>query len=251
MKIDYPDESQIPALKALWREAFGETDDPEPFFRTAFYPLRARCVTLDGNVAAALYWMDVTCRERKMAYLYAVATARAYRGRGICHQLMINTRELLREQGYEGILLVPAGPELEKFYEGMGYRTATTIREFLCSPGPDAAVYHPVDRQEYAMRRREFLPEGSVIQEGANLAYLETMAEFYEGPNFLLAAVRTEDSLQGLELLGDPHAGPEILRALGIPRGTFRTPGEGENFAMFQPLVSGCQAPAYFGFAFD
>ena len=90
-----------------------------------------------------------------------------------------------------------------------------------------------------------------MIQEGEDLAFLETYAEFYAGLDFLLAAVREADKLLGLELLGNADAAPGILAALGMALGEFRTPGDTHPFAMFLALRPGAEAPGHFGLAFD
>ena len=186
-----------------------------------------------------------------MAYVYAVATAPAYREQGFCHALMEDTHLLLKKLGYHGILLVPDGDALTKMYAGFGYTPCTSVKEFVCAPTGDPATMHRVDTAEYARIRRRLLPAGSVIQEGENLAFLATYAELYAGPGFLLAACQDGDRLQGLELLGDPTAGPGILQTLGLTYGNFRTPGAGTPFAMFLPLREDAPVPVYFGLAFD
>ena len=92
-----PGQEQIPLLRCLWKQAFGDTEEYlDAFFGTAFLPERSLCA-FDGEVLTGmLFWFDVSCEERKMAYLYAVATAPEYRGRGVCRQLMTRTQELLR-----------------------------------------------------------------------------------------------------------------------------------------------------------
>lgn len=252
MKIDLPASEAVPALRTLWKAAFGDTDDfLDCFFGAAFSPHRCRCAVMDDQVAAALYWFDCTCRDQPMAYIYAVATAPAFRGQGICRRLMADTHAHLAGLGYAGAVLVPEGEALFRMYTGMGYRPCSTVSEFVCAPGDDPAPMHRIDREEYARLRRGFLPEGGVIQEGANLAFLEKQACFYAGLGFLLAARQEGDALIGLELLGNSAMAPGILTALGLARGSFRTPGGGKPFAMFQPLQKGACAPDYFGLAFD
>lgn len=250
MNINKPADNQIPALRALWKEAFGDTDDYlDAFFSTAFAPERCHCVVMDGEIAAALYWLDCSCRGEKTAYIYAVATRKMYRGRGLCWALMADTHAHLRNLGYRGTVLVPDGEALARMYGAMGYGFFGGIREFSCTPGEISTDFRRIGTAEYARLRREFLPEGSVLQENENLALLETQAEFYAGGDFLLAARREDDRLVGMELLGDSSAAPGILTALGMSAGAFRTPG-GESFAMYRPL-EGSKPPEYFGLAFD
>ncbi|MBQ9762025.1 MAG: GNAT family N-acetyltransferase [Oscillospiraceae bacterium] len=249
MRIDHP--TQIPPLRQLWKQAFGDGDAfLDHYFSTAYAPDRCLCANEGDALAAALYWLDCEVDGRKIAYIYAVATEAEFRGRGICHKLMAKTHEILKNQGYSGTILVPGEPALEDFYAPMGYRSCTEIREVVCARGPEPAALRPIDGAEYARLRRELLPENAVIQEGASLSFLATQAEFYAGTHWLLAARREGECLYGLELLGDITAAPGILTALGCAQGQFRTPGPGRPFAMYRPLDA-APAPAYFAFAFD
>lgn len=252
MRIDFPGPGQLPLLRALWAEAFGDSEKfLDAFFSTAYSPTRCRCVTIGGDIAALLYWFDVSYEGQKMAYLYAVATAPAYREQGLCRALMKDTHAHLALRGYSGALLVPEGENLRQMYRGLGYESCTALREFVCAAGQQPAPIHRIDREEYARQRRTYLPEGGVVQEGENLLFLETQAQFYAGLGFLAAVCREEESMFAMELLGNADAAPGILLALGVPYGTFRTPGEGKPFAMFLPLAENAATPRYFGLAFD
>lgn len=256
MTIDKPASGQISQLWSLWREAFGDSGAfLEAFFETAYSPDRCLCATEEGTVAAAVYWFHCTCRGQKVAYVYALATAMEYRGRGIAHRLMDTLHHTLQQQGYEGIVLVPGTPELRRFYEEMGYCTCCRITEFVCAGAADEVKLRRVTPQEYARQRRDLLAllaPDAVIQEDENLAFLATQAELYIGQNFLLAASGSSDTLIGIELLGDAQMAPGIVQTLGYAKGSFRTLGNGKDFAMYRPLGdSQFPAPSYFGLAFD
>ena len=242
----------IPSARQLWKDAFGDDDAfLDTFFGTAFATERSLCIREGAQVLAALYWFDVSCDGRPFAYVYAVATDPAHRGKGLCRRLMARTRAHLAEQGYAGILLVPQEEGLIRMYAGMEYLPCTSVTEFRCESAGPAAPLRSLTRAEYARRRRELLPPGGVIQEGENLAFLETMAEFYEGPGFLAAVSVTENALHCPELLGNCEAAPGLLAALNCHQGFFRCPGSGKSFSMFCPLTADCPTPAYFGLAFD
>lgn len=252
MRIEKPTPGLELQLRRLWKDSFGDSDAfLDCFFSTAYSPERCRCLLADEELAAALYWFDVSCDGNKMAYLYAVATAPSCRGQGFCRALMESTHRHLAELGYHGTILVPDGESLTRMYAGMGYRPCCGIAEFFSAMGSDPVPLHRVDGAEYARLRRQLLPRGGVIQEEENLAFLETQAQFWAGLGFLLAARREEDTLHGLELLGDTTAAPGILSALGTAYGDFRAPGGSKPFAMFLPLTPGTEAPSYFGLAFD
>lgn len=252
MKIDQPTPDLLPQLKELWKTAFGDSDAfIGSFFSTAFSPRRCRCATVDGRLAAALYWFDVSAWGQPMAYLYAVATAPEFRSQGICHALMADTHAHLRSLGCQGALLVPDGEALSRMYAKMGYVPCAAVTESTCAMGSDPVPLRPIGAEEYARLRRDLLPPGGVLQEAENLAFLESQAAFYAGDGFLLAAHREPERLWGAELLGGAAAAPGILRALDCPQGCFRGPGSGKPFAMFLPLTPHAKAPGYFGLAFD
>lgn len=256
MIIDKPAAGQISGLWDLWREAFGDSGEfLEAFFDTAYSPERCLCAAEDARVAAAVYWFDCTVRGKKVAYVYALATALEYRGRGIAHRLMDTLHRTLEQRNYEGVVLVPGTPGLQNFYGSMGYYHCCSVTEFVCTGAAEEVQLRRVTPEEYAQQRRDILAllePDAVIQENENLAFLATQAELYSGQNFLLAACNDADTLVGIELLGDPQTAPGIVRALGYTKGTFRTRGPGKPFAMYRPLSgSTLPAPTYFGLAFD
>ena len=251
MRIDYPAPRQLPQLRQLWQNAFGDTDDfLDCFYSTAYAPRRCRCVLAGEDVAAALYWIDCLLGNRKLAYIYAVATHPGHRGKGLCRMLMEDTHVLLAAQGYAGTVLVPQQESLRRMYAGMGYENAGGLTELHCMAEDPPAALRAVGPVEFAALRRKFMPENSVIQEGEGLHFLSLQLQFYAGDHFLLAAYGQKDTLNGVELLGNIGSAPGILKALGYSHGVFRTPGN-SPFAMFHSLSGDCAPPAYFGFAFD
>ena len=89
MTVTTPDCRHIPELRSLWKTAFGDEDAfLDAFFSTAYSPDRCRCIIEDDGIQAALYWFDASCAGHKFAYLYAVATDPAHRGKGLCRKLM-------------------------------------------------------------------------------------------------------------------------------------------------------------------
>ena len=253
MRSDYPTLQQLPALRQLWKLAFGDDDAfLDSFFAAGFSHRRCLCIGRDDRVDAALYWFDCSCGEQKLAYLYAVATHPEHRNQGLATALLTDVRQLLTAQGYDGILLVPGDDDLRRMYSRLGYRDCTGIREFVCGSESGAVDIHAVTRADYARLRRISLPENSVLQEEENLMFLETQAKFYAGSGFLLCAASTEEgNLRGIEYLGPTGLCPRILCTLGYPHGSFRGPGDQQKFAMWLPLTEQARAPGYFGLAFD
>jgi ribosomal protein S18 acetylase RimI-like enzyme len=252
MRIDFPVPAQYAQLMALWQEAFGDSEEfVDGFFCTGFSPARCRCVTDNGNVVGALYWFDGIYRGQRFAYVYAVAVKKTHRGKGICTALMQDTHAHLQLRGYDGILLMPQNGELRAMYDKLGYTECTKLRRFTCEAGVEAVALRRIDRDEYAALRRKFLPADGVRQEEENIAYLEMMAFFYAGEDFLLAAHKNSRNLYCPELLGNTDAAPGILTALGCTEGSFRTPGDSHPGTMLHVLTDKVSAPGYFGLTFE
>jgi len=250
MIIDFPREEHIPGLRKLWKEAFGDTDQfLDAFFSTGFSLYRCRCIRVGSMPVAALYWFDCHWQDKRLAYVYAVATAKDYRGQGLCHKLMQSTHQILLQLGYSGVVLVPAKPDLFDFYKGMGYTCFGGIQEWKATVG-DPLPLTELTHKEFAAARESYLPTGSVTQAGAILRFLGTYAHFYQGDDFLLCAAEEDGRLICYELLGNTDAAPGILATLGKPTGTFRTPGT-SPFAMYRSLTDDSALPHYFAFALD
>ena len=252
MIIDHPTTAQIPQLRSLWKEAFGDSDAfLDIFFQRAFSPRRCCCVTQSDTVVAALYWFDCQWQDKRLAYLYAVATAKAMRGQGLCRTLLKKTHSILQKTGYTGSILSPQSEALFAMYGKFGYRTCSFVQEFTCTAAGDPIPLTEATPAEYAAARRRLLPHNSVLQEGVTLDFLSTYARLYTGPDLALAAYPNEGELFVCELLGAPQSAPRILAALGFPQGSFLTPGSQKPYTMYRAFTDDDSLPAYFGLALN
>lgn len=261
---------QFPQLRQLWKDTFGDSDAfLDLFQKTAFSKNRCHCAVMEGTIIAALYWFDCEYLGQPLAYIYAVATAKDYRKKGICHMLMADIHRLLKERGYIGTVLSPANKNLFGFYETMGYCTCLYHKKLsfpedtLYAFGHIPLSIRSVKKEEFALLRRKFVPNGAVLQEKENLDFLEQQAIFYTGKSvspisqknetpkdFLLAATMEDRHLEGLEFLGDESLIPSILSTLGCTGGTISMPGMEEPSAMYHPFTESSEYPKYLGFSF-
>ena len=219
----------------------------DTFFNVAYAPERCRYAEKDGEAVSALYWLDCEYAGQKLAYIYAVATDPAHRGKGLASHLLTETHEVLKRQGYSGAVLKPANG-LFPFYERLGYRTTGYLHRFDAVADSVPAKIREVSVQEYAAMRRQFLPKNAVIQEGVTLDFLHTFARFYAADGALLNLFREEPVI--FEYLGDPKLAPGILAALDIEKATLSTPGSEIPFTMYCPL-SDSPAPGYLGITLE
>lgn len=252
MTIDTPKSSHVPALRRLMRSAFGESEEfLDKFFTVAFSPERAR-VALEGDeIVAALYWFDCEYLGLRTAYLYAIATDAAHRGRGFGSLLVLDTVKHLSSLGYSSVLLVPANQSLFGFYEKLGFKKACGIKEFSAVASGENISISEISKEAYSEKRASLIPVGAVIEEDDILSLLEGDLKFYTGEDFLLLARQNGEQLIVAELLGNTKKAPDILSSLGCKAGLFRTVGFGRDFTMYLPLTAKSVPPTYFGIALD
>ena len=238
----------IDNLKLLWKTVFGDSDAfIGTFFDMAYSPDRCRYTEENGQVVSALYWFDCEYRGGKLAYIYAVATDPAHRGKGLASRLLRDTHAHLKEMGYAGAMLKPADG-LFPFYERLGYATCGFIRRFSAEADNAPVAFKEVSAAEYSLLRRSFLPENAVLQEGVTLDFLHTFAKFYAFDDALVCVAREEPYI--FEYLGNPHSAPGILAALGIKTAEIQTPGEDIPFVMHHPLNC-TKIPGYLGITLE
>lgn len=237
------------ALTELWQAAFGdESGFIDAFFEAGYAPQRSRVAVENGEIAGMLYWFDCTLGERRLAYIYAVATEKCFRGRGIASGLMEDVHKLLAAQGYDGAVLSPGSESLFRFYGRMGYVTAGFHSEQKAAAGVPIPV-REIGPEEYALLRAALLPENGLGQEGANLEFLHRFARFYAGEDFCAAVSRGGAFCP--EFLGDEKRLPGMLGALGLTEVVVRTPGERTPYAMAKWFRGRPEQRLYLGFAFD
>ena len=238
----------IPALRRLWQEAFGDPDSYlDLFFSTAYRPERCMVLAEENQILAAAYWLTCRLGEDKLAYVYAVAVKVTSRGRGLGKRLMAALEAHLARENWAGVLLVPGEESLRRFYVNLGYFTISRHHRFTAAPGVPVPI-RALSPAEYAEARRELLPENGVIQEEENLEFLSKLAKFYRGDGFL-AAVTAEGCP---EFLGDARKAPGLAAALGREFLPLRTPGGNTPYAMGKSLSpTPLPRELWFGFGFD
>lgn len=245
MTIDKP--RQLPALKDLWQQAFGDTPAfIDGFFRTGFSPDRCRCLYVGDRLAAALYWFDCLWKDKHIAYVYAVATDTAFRGQGLCRRLMEDTHSYLRHSGYAGAILVPGTPDLFALYKKLGYIPCCPMETVTVSAGATPAPVKPVSVGDYTASREQRLPTDAVWQDSTALTYGETFLSFYESGRSVFCGVVEENAFIFQEFIGDMEDIPEIIPYFNCRSGIVSIPG-GHPRAMYLALDEDTALPTYFG----
>lgn len=249
MIIDNPRPEHIPALRRLWQQAFGDPDSfLDSFFATGFAFDRCRCVFREWEPVAAVYLFDGTWQGKKVAYLYALAVDQAHRGQGLSRLLLADTHAALQRSGYAGAILEPATESLRAYYQRLGYCPFGGRQEQTFYPGETPVECRELGSLCYEQKRRSFLPEGGVLQEGALTDFLQTQAVLWGGDGFVAAVSRQSPVV--LEFLGDTQKLPGLLRTWQLPQAKVRLVGE-EDTAMYLSFSGESEKPTYFGLPMD
>ncbi len=88
-------------------------------------------LSVDERVVSMLFALPFTffCGEREVsaAYIYAVSTVPACRGRGYMKLLLQRVEALLRESGVALVFLLPASEGLRRYYAALGYENCSAM----------------------------------------------------------------------------------------------------------------------------
>lgn len=263
--------TDIPALKALWKQAFGDDDACiDAFFRSAYTPEGVFVLREDGAVKAMACWFPETvCWARKgwsAAYLYAVATDKSSRGRGYCGRLLSFAEGFLAPRGVKVLLLVPGGESLRGFYQRYGYHDFTTVHLLEADAATTAGSAEWVEPPAYLELREQFLAHHAYISCPVPvLAFQQRIAQLSGGGMARIsqgglegcACVAKDGNGRAVlyELLwpGDPLEGASLAAGLaGAGRMLIRMPGGETPFAMAKWLSEKPKLPVPFlGLALD
>lgn len=244
MIIKAPTQADLPALKALWQQAFG---DPagfiEGFFQEGYSENRCRICFIDHTPAAVAYWFDCLWEGKKCAYIYGVATHNHHQGKGLCKALMADIHQHLAASGYAGAILVPAKEGLFSLYQKLGYTPFCPMEKQTVYPA-EAVPVTQTPAKAYA-------PAGSVTHTQPALRFLETYCKFYAGDGFRFWGAVEDTTLYIQEYAGDPALLPGICGSFGAEKAVCRIFGKGSDYAMYLPLCDPDFRPRYFGIPLD
>ncbi len=249
----------IPALSALWKECFGDSDG---FIRKFFAALPSigggAVAEIGGELAGAAY--AITAQElitpcggaRRVGYIYGVGVHERFRGLGAGIGVTQAAASLARSMGAEIIATLPADEGLYNFYEGTLNARRRLCRERICIRPHGGAQILRLDAAEY-LRRREVMLAGRthLRLDGAAMAFEEAMLAEYSGGLFAAGGGIAAAYLDGghaliPELLlpagqSDIHeyAGA-VCAALGAAAGQLLLPAiHGESY-----IAADCDIPA-------
>jgi predicted N-acetyltransferase YhbS len=241
----------IAQLTTLWQQAFGDTSEfIRGFFETGFSPERCMLAEENGILLGALYWFDCQWESKKIAYLYAVSTDEAHRGKGICTALMDATHNHLQKENYDGCILVPAEEHLFRFYEKLGYSPCCPMSAVTFEKAEPPLELTALSPQDYWFMRLVFLPKNGIVQNIDSLDFYSTYGSFYRFDGGIFCAAIDGKELYIQEFFGNKSKISHIGAALGCESIHIRLPGK-TNHAMYHSLTDDTVLPEYFGIPLD
>ena len=260
----------LPRLTALWQEAFGDEKAViESFWARCFDKIQVFCLFEKDELCAMacalpLQYVDMEGESHACPYFYAVATAQAYRNRGLCRSLLTQAEAFLQKQGAKLFCLVPQGAALFAFYEKLGYRSAFALRE-RCLPAQKstAVKLKKIDSTVYQNFRQiqlygEFIAYPDFLLELQKAAGEAGGAGLYRLENrdllCVAAAEKHGQTLMIKEMLpADETLAAHLAAHLGCKEVLLRSPEAAKPFAMAKAPDKDFPLPqnAYLALAFD
>ncbi len=123
------DKKYIDELVSLWQEVF--LDDEEYIrllFRKLYYEIECFAFEDEGKIVASLYLLKGEIKYNDKTYfgryLYAAATKKQYRKKGIMSKLINEAVEYTKENGLDFICLLPANDKLYDYYFKFGFKSS-------------------------------------------------------------------------------------------------------------------------------
>ena len=108
--------------RALWIEVFGdEREEVDRFLIDIHREDNLLMHSENGRVVAMLNIVAIDTDYGPTAYLYAIATAPDFRGKGYAGALISKAIELSRAREYKAVMLIPSESSLVEYYKRFGF----------------------------------------------------------------------------------------------------------------------------------
>ena len=116
-------------MRHLWQECFGDDITTiDHFFISVYNPKLCFTHSINGTVVAMLHLVTMRYGNSQHGYIYAVATAPAFRGQGIASQLIQRAIAYAKECGeYDSLILIPADKAAQRLYSRFGFEMKDSI----------------------------------------------------------------------------------------------------------------------------
>lgn len=214
----------IPSLKTLWTETFGDSAElVDKFFELLPAMGTGLVAGLRGEIFGAAYVLEAElwvsgCFSKKIGYIYAVAVDKSARGCGIGAELVRACMRYCWENGIDICCTLPAEPSLYEWYEkNSGLTAAANCVYDTVFPSDCDADIKTLHADEYGFARSDILKGNNYVNfNHSYLLYQEAIFKecggaYFSCGNGIACGYIYEDTLYIKEALNDP---PEFIPAL-------------------------------------
>lgn len=168
-KIQKGDSDQIPQLKKIWSECFGDSDEYiDLFFEKRFKTTQTITATVGDKTVGAVYLLPVTVNEygllKKGWYGYAIGVLEKYRKNGIYAAIHAKICEYIKTHN-QFYILCPANHKLYEYYCGLGFSDYAYLSEITLFPNGSNTDFtiHGISPTEYMRERNLYFNEDGII----------------------------------------------------------------------------------------
>ncbi|MCI5795280.1 MAG: GNAT family N-acetyltransferase [Ruminococcus sp.] len=153
-------------MYSLWQECFGDDNETiDMFFKNSFSYENAVICTEGQEVVSQLFLLpeklSIAGKGYSAYYIYAAATAKKYRKRGIMGSVLKFAASLAADRKSDYLFLVPATEHLFDYYEKFGFYKAVyaekTVLKLIGGEPLDIKGAAPSDIKKAALKREELL----------------------------------------------------------------------------------------------
>ncbi len=212
--------------RALYDEAFpGENERFTEALFALGYPKHLVAMGEGNELASMLFALpyDIVTENGTVQanYLYAVATAKAHRGKGYAKKLL----KRVADRGTP-VFLRPMSPSLFDFYKAAGFAPFSPYREWSgAAEDGDTAKFVQLSKEAYLAARDGFLqsPYCRMTKDFLSLSFSLGGAVGLDG-RFAALYERSDDTVLFKEWWGDTALAPQAANFLGAAKFVARTP---------------------------
>ncbi len=204
----------IKQIVKLWNEAFGDTESE--ILKYIKNILKYIVIYEENGLALGmLTLLPISCSDKKGRYVYAVATKKEARGRGISTSLIEFSKQYIKDNAESFLVLVPQSDSLFEFYKKRGFSAFSCVNKdkyhYIGGETISSFSLEIINADKYFQKRREFFAGKTFFE--WNKEMLEFAKDMYKGDFVLIKdkckevgiafCIRTDKELYIKELLSN------------------------------------------------
>lgn len=184
LKYSFAEKGDTEMLKKLWLSSFDDKEEAVDLFLGEYFDENKTAVCKDEDEIVSMLFlidakMSINGQAREIYYIYAAATSKDYRNRGIMGRLLAFSENEAKKQGKAALVLLPQTNKLVSFYEKYGYRAFFKSRTFSLTNITKGDCKEAFAGENEI--REKYLPDNSVLWSGEHFEFLEKFYALYGG----------------------------------------------------------------------